>query len=110
MSTEEIVTSAPVEVLEAAPVVEEPKPAAKETAKTAGRKRGPNQPGNKKLVRAGNATYGRRVAVARRKAELTQGALAKKVGVTQPAICNVEKGTAPASEALQKRIARVLGL
>jgi ribosome-binding protein aMBF1 (putative translation factor) len=73
-------------------------------------KRGPRGNPPSKVKRAGDATYGARVARARKAKGLTQATAAGKIGCTQPGLCNVEKGTCNASEALQARIKKVLGV
>ena len=99
------------------PVAPKKKPAAGETkegkkAKRPGAlgKTGPK--GNKKPVRNAldGGKFGLQVARARKAKGWTQGELAEKVGMTQPAICNIEKGTCGCSEDLGKKIAGKLGI
>lgn len=64
----------------------------------------------KDRVRNGDAAFGKKVAKARVANEWPQWKLAEKVGCTQPAVCNIEKGTAPCGEKLKAKICKVLGL
>jgi DNA-binding XRE family transcriptional regulator len=64
----------------------------------------------KDRVRKGDAVFGRKVAKARVANEWPQWKLAEKCGCTQPAMCNIEKGTAPVGEKLKAKICKVLGL
>jgi ribosome-binding protein aMBF1 (putative translation factor) len=63
-----------------------------------------------KRVRKGDSAFGRKVAKTRKAKGWPQWQLAEKVGCTQPAVCNIEKATAPVSEKLQAKICKVLGL
>lgn len=54
--------------------------------------------------------FGRALAKARKAKGWPQHRLAKAAGITQPHVCNVEKGTLGASEALKKRLARAVGM
>jgi ribosome-binding protein aMBF1 (putative translation factor) len=54
--------------------------------------------------------FGRKIRVARKAKGLTQSALAKKVGIHQPVICNLEMGTHGCSDKLKAKIAKALGL
>lgn len=88
-------------------------PAAKKAAKKAPKAKGTNRrgPGSpNKVVRRGDAKLGARIAKARHAKGFTGLALAKKVGCTQPAIANIEKGTVGVSEKLYAKIAKALGL
>jgi ribosome-binding protein aMBF1 (putative translation factor) len=56
------------------------------------------------------AGYGKKVAAARKKKEMTQGDLARKIGVSQPGIANIERGVVGASDVMKNKIAKALGL
>lgn len=75
-----------------------------------GSKRGPKGRPESQRMRKGDATYGKRVTAARKAKGLTQYALAEKMGVGQPSICNVEKGTLGAGVAMQKLFKKHLGV
>lgn len=66
--------------------------------------------GRTPVVRHGNAAYGKRVKKARLAKGLAQHALAAKLEITQAHISNIETGTVNASEDLQRRLAKALGL
>ncbi len=85
------------------------KPAKKATAKkgVAG-KRGPKGNPPHKVERHGDAKYGAWVARVRKEKGLTQKALAVRMGCGQPSICNIEKGTCGASEAMRLALAKAL--
>lgn len=87
---------------------------AKKKGKTAPRgkasKRGPKGWPESKRLRKGDAAYGKRVAAARTAKGLSQYALAEKLGVTQPAICNIERGTLAAGIPMQKALKKALGV
>lgn len=59
--------------------------------------------------------YGRRIAKARQAAGLTQKQLAKKVGLSQPGLANIERGVggagdSPRGQATRARLEKALGL
>ena len=90
-------------------VIEKPAPSKKSKKASKPKKRGPRGNPPDKVARRGDARYGARVAKARARKEWTQKQAAAKLGITQPGLCNVEKGTVGASKELKKRIKRVLG-
>jgi ribosome-binding protein aMBF1 (putative translation factor) len=67
------------------------------------RKQGTNPPKNK-ATRA----YGKKVAAARLKKGWTQKELARRAGLSQPGLANIERGVAGASEKAQAKIAKAL--
>lgn len=69
------------------------------------RKPGTNPP---KTEAAG--IYGRKIAKARKAQELTQKALAAKVGLSQPGLANIERGVGPAGEKTRAKLEKALGL
>lgn len=84
--------------------------AGKKTASTGKTRRGPKGNPPEKVLRKGDAVYGRKVAAARKAKGLRQWQLAEKMGVGQPSICNVEKGTLAAGIGMQKLIKKHLGV
>lgn len=76
----------------------------------AGSRRGPKGNPPEKVLRKGDATYGKKVAAARKAKGLRQWQLAEKMGVGQPSICNVEKGTLAAGIGMQKLFKKHLGV
>ncbi len=110
----EVKTKKPKKVKKAAPSktkkASKPKKVAAPKKPAAGLKRGPK--GNKNPVRNApdKGVFGRKADRARKEKGLTQWQLAEKVGITQPAICNILRGTCGASEDLQKRLSKALGL
>lgn len=71
-------------------------------------KRGPKGNPPSKVKRTGDAVFGAKVARKRIYLGFTQGELGKKVGILQPHMCNVEKGTLMPSPELRARINAVL--
>ena len=71
-------------------------------------KRGPKGNPPSKVKRTGDAAFGARVARKRIYLGFTQGELGKKVGILQPHMCNVEKGTLMPSPELRARLNAVL--
>ena len=85
----------------------------KVTKKTAaGARRGPKGWPEKKRKRDApdKGRFGRALAKARKAKGWPQHRLARAAGITQPHVCNVEKGTLGASEALKKKLARAVGM
>ena len=76
----------------------------------AGSRRGPKGNPPEKVLRKGDAVYGRKVAAARKAKGLRQWQLAEKMGVGQPSICNVERGTLAAGIGMQKLFKKHLGV
>jgi ribosome-binding protein aMBF1 (putative translation factor) len=72
--------------------------------------RGPKGSKNPKRSAKDGGVFGRKVARARKEKGWSQVQLAEKAEITQPAVCNIEKGTAGASSDLAKKLARVLGI
>lgn len=70
--------------------------------------RGPKGRPEAERIRRGLKGWGRRVAAARRRAGLTQVQAAALLGIRQPSLCNLEKGTYPPSEELRLRIEKKL--
>jgi ribosome-binding protein aMBF1 (putative translation factor) len=76
---------------------------------TPAKKRGPQGRKNPERNAPDGGKFGRAVARARKEKGWTQRGLAEKAGLTQPAVCNIEKGTAGAG-ASAARLAKALGL
>lgn len=73
-------------------------------------KRGPKGSKNPKRDAPDGGVFGRKVDRARKEKGWTQAFLAAKIEITQPAICNIIKGTAGASEKTTAKLSKVLGL
>ena len=88
------------------------KPVSKKSSKKpdGASKRGPKGNAPADVRRTGDAAYGKKVRAARDAKGLTGRALAAKLGVTQPAICNIEKGTLGAGIEMQKLLKKALGV
>lgn len=70
------------------------------------RKPGTNPPMSEKARR-----YGKKVAAARAKKGWTQAVLAKKIGITQPGLANIERGVGGGGrEETRRKLAKALGL
>lgn len=78
--------------------------------KGAGTRRGPKGNPPEKVLRKGDAAYGKKVAAARKAKGLRQWQLAEKMGVGQPSVCNVERGTLAAGIGMQKLFKKHLGV
>lgn len=74
----------------------------------AGLRRGPKGNPPSKVKRSGDAAFGARVARKRIYLGFTQWELGEKVGIKQPHMCNVEKGTLMPSAELRARLNAVL--
>lgn len=72
------------------------------------RQRGPKGFTNSGMPRVGNEAWGRKIAKARQFQNMTQQELAEKVGIKQPHMCNVEKGTFKASAKLKAALEAIL--
>jgi len=69
------------------------------------------KPGTNPPMSEEAAKYGRKVAKARHAKGWTQRQLADKVGLTQPGVANIERGTTGGGkEATREKLAKVLGL
>jgi ribosome-binding protein aMBF1 (putative translation factor) len=68
------------------------------------------KPGKNKPKSKETAAYGKKVAAARQKKELTQSELAAKMGISQPGLANIERGVAGASEAMKAKFKKHLGV
>lgn len=73
-------------------------------------RRGPKGNPPEKVLRKGDAAYGKKVAAARKAKGLRQWQLAEKMGVGQPSVCNVERGTLAAGIGMQKLFKKHLGV
>ena len=67
-------------------------------------------PGKNKPKSKETAAYGKRVAAARLKKELTQSQLASKMGISQPGLANIERGVAGTSDAMKLKFKKALGV
>jgi ribosome-binding protein aMBF1 (putative translation factor) len=68
------------------------------------------KPGKNKPKSKETAAYGKKVAAARQKKELTQSQLAAKMGISQPGLANIERGVAGASDAMKAKFKKALGI
>ena len=68
------------------------------------------RPGTNPASSPANERYGKKVAAARHKKELSQKQLADKVGCSQPGLANIERGVVGASEDMKKRIGKAVGI
>jgi ribosome-binding protein aMBF1 (putative translation factor) len=68
------------------------------------------KPGKNKPKSKETAAYGKKVAAARQKKELTQSQLAAKMGISQPGLANIERGVAGASDAMKAKFKKALGV
>lgn len=66
--------------------------------------------GAKPVERRGEVGYGKAIAKARKAKEWSGRVAAEKLGITQPALCNIERATVKASEKLKARIKKVFGV
>ncbi len=73
-------------------------------------RRGPKGNPPAKVVRNGEKGYGLKVAKARKAKGWTQRQLAVAIGMTQPAICNIEKGTCKAGIGVKAKLRNRLGV
>jgi ribosome-binding protein aMBF1 (putative translation factor) len=73
-------------------------------------KRGPKGLAEPKRNAKDNGVFGRKVDRARKEKGWTQSVLALKCEITQPAICNIIKGTAGASEKTTAKLSKLLGI
>jgi ribosome-binding protein aMBF1 (putative translation factor) len=67
-------------------------------------------PGTNPAASREKAAYGKRVAAARHKKDLTQSQLAAEVKLSQPGLANIERGVVGASDAVKTRIEKTLGV
>ena len=68
------------------------------------------KPGKNKPKSPEAAAFGKKVAAARKKKELTQSQLAAKMGISQPGLANIERGVAGASDEMKAKFKKALGL
>jgi ribosome-binding protein aMBF1 (putative translation factor) len=96
----------------------EKKPATKTTEST-GKPRGRGirkdgkprrSPGTNPAASKETAAYGKKVAAARTKKELTQKQLADKMGISQPGLANIERGVVGASDDMKAKIKKAIGV
>jgi ribosome-binding protein aMBF1 (putative translation factor) len=66
---------------------------------------GKNKPKNRETY-----AYGKKVAGARTKKGLTQSQLAKKMGISQPGLANIERGVAGTSDEMKAKFKKALGV
>jgi DNA-binding XRE family transcriptional regulator len=73
-------------------------------------RRGPQGRPEDKRLREGLKTWGRKVAAKRKALGLTQAQFGEMVGICQPHVCNIEKGTYKPSDELRARIGKKCGI
>jgi DNA-binding XRE family transcriptional regulator len=73
-------------------------------------RRGPQGRPEDKRLREGLKTWGRKVAARRKALRLTQAQFGAMVGICQPHVCNIEKGTYKPSDELRTRVDKLCGI